>query len=125
MAITVKIVDGDFVVDDLGQLSLLSGKSLLVQHINNEGINSIPRELPVDGVINDLLEGFLSLRLKSRLDILKKNLLLSNVNRAGEEAIDRVDIVLAKRVPTDPRTIKFWVRVISGAGETTDIVSEA
>lgn len=123
MAITIKISDGDFIVDDLGQLQLLSGKNLLTQHVTSEGINSIPRDIPVDSAINDLIESFISLRLRARLELLKQNLSSSGVTRYGEESIDKVDIVIAKRVPEDPRTIKFWVRVTSGVGETSDIVS--
>ena len=122
MAITVKVYDGDILVDTLGKLELLAGKSLIHQHVLIEGIDSIPDNLPVDSSIDDVLEGFLSLRIKARLDALKDSLLLSDVTRSGEETIERIDIVLAKRVPWDPRTIKFWARVICGTGETQDVV---
>lgn len=119
MAITLKVVNGDFQKDVMNKLKTETGSPLLSQHVMEELQNSIGMISDAvdarDGYI-DFIIGLLSLRIQTRLDMLASILKLVNVQRTGEERIRNVDAINVKRGAADPRSISFWVRVISDAG---------
>lgn len=116
MAITIRVIDGDFRRDGLGRFLTVTGRDLLSQHVREELANSIR----VTGLSDlgdrflDFIEGLLSMRIRTRLEELKKDLDQVGVDRNLSEVIREVREIVVKRSKVDPRTVRFWVKVVNG-----------
>jgi len=121
-----KITDGDLEKDSLKRLKVITGTDIIRQDVREIVLNSLSPDLvSEDGdAFSDLVEGLITLRITAMMEKLQDLFNQTDIERDETERIREIDAVVVRRSKIDPRTMKFWIRLLTLSGTEQEITGE-